>query len=153
MWKKIVLVLLFVLFGFSISMAAQNKLGVGPILGEPTGASVKYYLAKNFGVDAAAGYDFSEDAIQVHGDFLLHNYSLLTNAFNFPLGFYFGGGAKFVFADDFIIGIRIPVGVLHNIKNSQFDVFLEIVPAIEVAPDTDFGFDAGIGMRYYFMQK
>ncbi len=153
MWKKIVLVLLFFVFGFSISMAAQNKLGVGPIIGWPTGGSLKYYLGQNFGVDAAAGYNFSEDAIQVHGDFLLHNFSLLTKAFNFPLGFYFGGGAKFVFADDFIIGIRIPVGVLHNIKNSQFDVFLELVPVIELTPDTDFGFDAGIGLRYYFMQK
>ena len=182
MTKKILLIAVIALFSLSLAFGAESssskssgsksskssgkkgsgtqstsmagKLGVGLILGAPMGVSAKYYFSKTMALDAAAGWALSEDAFRVHSDILFHNYKLLSKLFEgFPMALYYGAGAKFVFANDFIIGVRIPVGVLHNFKKPPIDVFFEVVPVVLLTPDVDFGFDAAIGARYYFGLK
>jgi hypothetical protein len=136
------------------SSSMAGKLGVGLVLGAPMGVSAKYYFSKAMALDAAAGWSLSEDVFRVHSDILFHNYKLLSKVFDgFPMALYYGAGAKFVFTDDFIIGVRIPVGVLHNFKKPSFDVFFEVVPVVLLTPDVDFDFDAALGARYYFGLK
>jgi hypothetical protein len=138
----------------SKSSSMAGKLGVGLIVGEPMGASAKYYISRTLAVDSAAGWSLTDEVFRVHGDILFHNYSLLSKAFEgFPMVLYYGFGAKFVFTDNFKIGVRIPVGVLHNFKKSPVDVFFEVVPVIRLTPDVKLDFDAGLGARYYFGSK
>jgi len=42
------------------------------------------------------------------------------------------------------------VGLLYTFQNEPIDIFLEIVPLLELIPDTKFGLDAALGARYYF---
>jgi len=52
-------------------------------------------------------------------------------------------------ADD-VLGVRIPVGLAYEFANHPFDIFVEIVPILDITPDTDFDFEGAIGARYYF---
>ena len=138
----------------STSPSMAGKLGLGLILGAPVGVSAKYYFTKTIALDAAVGWALSEDNFRIHSDVLFHNYKLLSKLFEgFPMVLYYGAGAKFVFADDLIMGVRVPVGVLHNFKKPSIDVFFEVVPVVQLTPDVDFDFDAAIGARYFFGVK
>ena len=88
--------------------------------------------------------------MRFHADFLMHNAKLFQKAFDFPAVLYYGVGAKFLFANQLAMGVRVPVGVLYNFKDPRVDLFLELVPVVQLIPDTDFDFDAAIGARYYF---
>jgi len=153
MIKKIILVILFILLSFYLSSGAQKNLGIGIIVGAPTGISVKYYIDKDKAFDAGVGWSLKKNYMRIHGDYLFHNYKLLKKMVDFPLVLYYGGGVKCLFADEFELGVRIPVGVLYNIKKPSFDLFCELVPGLDLLPETDFGFDAAIGARYYFDLK
>jgi hypothetical protein len=138
----------------SAGPSMAGRLGVGLIVGAPVGVSAKYYFSKTLALDAAAGWALSEDKFRLHSDFLFNNYKLLSKVFDdFPMVFYYGAGAKFVFTDEFTMGVRIPVGVLHNFRKPSIDLFFELVPVIVLTPDVDLDFDAAIGARYYFGVK
>lgn len=141
------------LLGFWVSSAAESSFGLGIMVGSPTGLSAKYYIDKNIAIDAGLGWSLSKDVLRLHGDFLIHNYKLLPKAFDFPLVLYFGGGVKTVFAKEFELGARIPVGVLYNFKKPKIDVFFELVPVLNLIPDTSFDFDGAVGARFYFSLK
>ena len=48
------------------------------------------------------------------------------------------------------IGIRIPVGLAYLVESEPLDVFVEIVPLLDLAPDTEFDLNASVGARYFF---
>jgi len=144
--KKMIVLVLFVVF-ISGLWASNSGLGVGVIIGEPTGISLKQWTGSTTAFDGAIAWSFSgEEAIHLHADFLKHN----TSIFSAELPVYYGLGAKLKLADDAQLGVRIPLGIAYEIKSSPLDLFLEVVPGLKLIPDTDFGFDAAIGMRYYF---
>lgn len=135
----------------------QEGLGLGIIVGEPTGLSLKTWLTKSTAFDLAAAWSFAgEGSFHVHGDYLIHNYKVFrVEKGSLPL--YYGVGAR-VRAhdhgpdqnDDVDVGIRIPVGLTYLFQNDPFDLFLEVVPILDVAPETDVTLNASIGARYYF---
>jgi hypothetical protein len=131
--------------------AAQQGMGVGVIVGEPTGISFKTWLTPETAFDLAAAWSFvDEDAFHVHGDFLLHN----NNAFPVDKGmalFYYGVGGR-VKAErrDARVGIRIPLGAEYLFARQPIDLFLEVVPILDIAPATDLTLNAGLGVRYFF---
>ncbi len=47
-------------------------------------------------------------------------------------------------------GVRIPVGLKYYLAKQSIDLFVEIVPVLDIVPDTDFDVDAAIGARFYF---
>lgn len=139
-------ILVCLVFSSTLVYAQGRNLGLGIILGEPTGISVKYWLGSANAISGAAAWSFSdEEALHIHADYLFHNFGLIQQ--NLPL--YYGIGAKVKFADDVNVGIRIPVGIAY-IFEAPLDTFLEIVPLLELVPDTEFGLNAAIGVRYYF---
>ncbi|MDD5582336.1 MAG: hypothetical protein PHS99_03870 [Candidatus Marinimicrobia bacterium] len=145
--KKIILFTL-VLFVFIASpvIARGEGFGLGIILGEPTGLSGKVWMNSNAAVDMAAAWSFGDNgAVHLHGDYVFHNKNLLDFAF-----LYYGIGAKVKLADDIQVGIRIPVGLVHTFQEAPLDVFFEIVPGLNLIPDTDFYVHGGLGIRYYF---
>ena len=144
----IALVAVMILAG---SAAAQGNFGLGIILGEPTGVSAKLWLSDRTAVDAAAAWSFSDEAaFHIHADFLLHNFDLITVEKG-RLPIHFGIGGRLKFEDDTKLGIRIPVGLTYIFEDAPIDVFFEVVPILDVAPDTEFEANAAIGARFFFV--
>lgn len=151
--------LLFVLSGFALfsntSAYAQvngngGNLGIGAMLGEPTGISMKIWKSSRNAFDVGVAWSFGDnDALHLHGDYLLHNW--FSDIDQGALAFYYGIGGRLALSDpDAELGIRIPFGLNYIIPDSQIDVFIEAVPILNLAPDTDFDGNGAVGIRYYF---
>lgn len=130
-----------------------GKFGVGIILGEPTGASLKYWLNDTMAIDGAFGASSRDDTdFYMHGDVLWHNFDLIpVSQGRLPL--YFGVGGLVRFRDnnrDNEVGIRLPVGLSYMFDNAPIDIFAEIAPAIDVTPDTRGEITGGVGVRFWF---
>lgn len=134
----------------SLSYSQDKKMGAGFILGEPTGFSFKYWLTDKTALDAGFAWSFvDENAFQIQADYLIHNFNL----FKFPEGklpFYFGIGGRLKFSDDAKLGVRVPLGVSWIFNEGAFDIFFEVVPILDILPETDFTISAAIGGRYFF---
>jgi hypothetical protein len=130
-----------------------GKLGVGVIIGEPTGASLKYWLNDTLAIDGAAGWSFHHDSdLCLHGDVLWHNFDLIPVSRG-RLPVYFGVGGLARFRDhnrDNQIGVRVPVGLSYMFDNAPVDIFVEVAPAIDLAPDVRGEITGGVGVRYWF---
>ena len=130
-----------------------GKFGAGVILGEPIGASVKYFFNDAMAVDGAlgwSGHDHSD--IYMHSDVLWHNYDLIP----VPRGrlpVYFGAGGLLRLrnsGEDDQFGIGVPVGLSYLFDNAPVDVFAEIGPAIDLTPSLRGEITGGIGIRFWF---
>jgi len=130
-----------------------GKFGVGVILGEPTGASLKYWLNETMAIDGALGASSRDDTdFYLHGDVLWHNFDLIPVSQG-RLPVYFGVGGLLRFCDnnhDNEAGIRVPVGLSYMFDNAPIDVFAEIAPAIDVTPDVRGEITGGVGIRFWF---
>ena len=150
MKKLMVITILAVLVFTGNTFAQDKKLGLGIIVGEPTGLSGKYWLSDTTAVDAAAAWSFDGDnEVQIHADYLWHKLDLITIS-NHQVPLYYGLGGRIKFADDTKVGLRIPVGLTWMIPKTHIDVFGEVAPIMDLAPDTDFHLNAAIGARFYF---
>jgi hypothetical protein len=140
-----------------------HGVGVGAIVGEPTGISAKKWISGTRAVDMAAAWSFSgTDSFQFHGDYLFHDFSLIRpEGMKGRLPVYTGIGMRLKLKDsngdsngrnahDNVVGVRVPLGVTYLFENAPVDLFTEIVPIMEVAPDTDFDISAAFGARFYF---
>ena len=130
---------------------AQEGLGLGIILGEPTGVSFKSWLSTTTAFDMAAAWSFvDEDALHLHGDYLIHNYGVFQVSKGY-MPFYYGIGARLkTQSNDSRVGIRFPVGVNYLFARDPIDIFFELVPILDVTPSTDFNLNASLGARYFF---
>jgi len=130
-----------------------GKLGVGVIVGEPTGASLKYWLNDTFALDGAIGWSSHDDTdLYLHGDVLWHNFDLIPVSQG-RLPVYFGVGGLARFRDnhqDNQVGIRLPVGFSYMFEIAPVDVFVEVAPVIDIAPGVRGDITGGVGIRYWF---
>ena len=135
----------------SIQIHAQDSgTGLGIIVGEPTGLSLKMWTGSNSAFDAAAAWSFSGDGqLHLHADYLRHSFDIFdVNKGKLPL--YYGLGAKVVLKNETVIGARVPVGLAYIFEDSPLDIFFEVVPGLDLTPSTDFAINGGVGIRYYF---
>jgi len=143
---------LFIIFIISASfIQSQNKdVGLGIILGEPTGVSFKIWTGNNSAFDGAVAWSFiNGGAFHVHADYILHSFNLIhVESGRLPV--YYGIGGRIKFLDDAGIGVRVPVGLAYLFDDAPIDIFLEIVPILDLAPKTDFKINAALGGRYFF---
>lgn len=156
-YKMAIIGLLLAVSSANAGDRTEEPFGLGVILGEPTGLSLKYWLDKEHAIDGAAAWSFSEnDSFQLHGDYLIHNYEWLE-ADEMPC--YYGLGARIKFKDsdgrgrnehDTLFGIRFPLGITYLFDEIPLDVFAEIVPVLDLAPDADAALNAAIGFHFYF---
>jgi len=131
-------------------LAQADGIGVGIILGEPTGLSGKLWLTEKTAADAAVAWSMWDGgALHVHADFLVHSFNLI-NVSQGQLPLYFGIGARVKLSDDPMVGVRVPVGLAYLFGSAPIDVFLELVPILDLVPATDFDFNSAIGIRYFF---
>ncbi|MBI2437394.1 MAG: hypothetical protein HYV36_01070 [Lentisphaerae bacterium] len=159
--RVVTIVLLTVSVGLAAGRA-EDGVGLGVILGEPTGISVKKWISPEQAIDAAAAWSFSEnDSFQFHADYLIHKFGVLkTDPAVGRLPVYFGVGGRLKLKNqdngrgrnnnDALFGIRIPFGVSFSFAKAPVDLFAEIVPILDVVPDTDLSLNWAIGARFYF---
>jgi hypothetical protein len=145
------------LLAASANARTQDDFGIGIILGEPTGLSLKYWIDEEIAVDGALAWSYSEnDSLQLHGDYLVHNYDVLELD---EMPVYYGVGARLKFKDDdgrgrnendAMFGIRFPLGITYLFEDAPLDLFFELVPVLDLSPDVDLDINAALGLRFYF---
>ncbi|MGC9512282.1 MAG: hypothetical protein ACP5D8_01445 [Fidelibacterota bacterium] len=117
------MVVALVLIAGPVTLKAEG-LGLGIILGEPTGLSGKMWMGGNTAVDAAAAWSFGDNgALHLHADYLFHKDDLLEFA-----SLYYGLGAKVKLMDDVQVGIRVPVGLVHELESAPIEIFWKSYP-------------------------
>jgi hypothetical protein len=149
---KCFVIVLIIFIATNALALERKKFGVGVIVGEPTGITIKYMLDDKSAIDAGVGWETSGDnEFHIYGDYLYH----MNDLIKVPQGklpLYFGGGLRFIDRekkkDKF--GIRIPVGIEYLFGNVPLGAFFELVPILNLTPDTEFDFEAGIGIRFFF---
>jgi len=139
------------------TLYAAPKIGVGFILGDPSGLTAKAFLGDNDAVDIGVGPG-ARDGFYLYGDYLRH----FGNVFPVPeLALYLGFGAGLHNRDrddrgrgddddENSLEARLPLGIEYTVRRVPLGVFLELAPALEVIPDFDFHLRGGLGVRYYF---
>ena len=137
----------------------KGTLGVGIILGEPTGITAKLYLKDDQAIQAAVGSAFIGGGLQIHGDYVFHPYILQTRP-SFVLPVYVGPGLRLIDytngrdGSSFALGVRAVGGLLFDFKEVPLDAFVEVAGVLEYEFKSGAGFglrlNAGAGVRYYF---
>ena len=148
--------------GESPSRADKGTIGIGLILGEPTGISVKIYLRDDQAIQACAGSAFINGGIQVHADYVFHPW-ILTQKDSYVLPVYIGPGLRAIDyrgggnSNTFAFGMRGVVGLLFDFKDIPLDAFVEVAGVLEYRFANETGdkgvhpaLNVGAGARYYF---
>lgn len=164
--SKICLLALFLTSVFCFDAASKSaqknygpknkRFGAGIVLGEPTGVTFKGYVSEKLAIDAFASWSFTDEAFVLMGDAIYEFVNIPVGAKTFTLPFYAGAGAKISFdeggknKDKTTGGIRIPLGVALQWVNHPIEVFVEVAPGIELAPNTEVDITGGVGARFYF---
>jgi len=140
---------------------AQEKgvLGVGVIVGEPTGVTAKYFLADDTALAAALGFAPLGDGLHGHLDFHWHPIVIETGR-TFALPLYVGAGARFLARGEnggtpahLRFGARGVAGIMFDFTEVPIDVFAEFAGILDLRTEGDalgFAINAALGVRYYF---
>jgi hypothetical protein len=138
-------------FGLPVPSPAQDRgAGLGVIIGEPTGVSAKFWTSSHNAIDAAVAYSFRRRGyFHLHADYLWHFPNVIKSTERFPL--YAGvGGRLGVGRGSSIFGIRIAGGIAYWVRDAPIEVFFELAPIVDLAPETGVSGNAGIGARFFF---
>ncbi len=149
MKKPVMILTLAVLCLSSTALAQERGFGLGVILGEPTGLSLKNWTGPKTAIDGAAAWSFTQGSFHVHVDYLLHSFGLF-NVEKGKLLLYYGIGGSLDTEEELRVGVRIPVGLNYNFEQAPLDIFFEIAPLLDLTPSTEFRIQGGIGIRYFF---
>jgi hypothetical protein len=147
--KKIAVVGLFIMV--LMIPAAFAETGVGIVLGEPTGLTIRSgnFPVIGLGWSLASGKSNRIDATV--------DMWLINDHFIEMLDWYLGVGAKIGIktnqgndnSDVFALGVRVPIGIQWW-PAKDWELFLEVAPGIALLPSFGFDYAGGIGLRYYF---
>jgi len=135
----------------NLNFAQQKGFGLGVVLGEPTGISAKFWLTSGTALDFGLGYSFtsSNSVFDFYVDYVFHNSNMINSEENFVV--YYGPGARLKIKESTSrLGIRGVIGILWLPRGTNFDVFVEVAPILDIIPATKFDFSGGIGGRYFF---
>ena len=154
-------------FGMLITLAkpiaAQDRgFGLGIILGEPTGLSAKLWTSQENAFDFGLGFSVGGDRISYKGDYnggsrvhfhmdyLWHSFHAVNSTERFPLYYGIGGQFNSGAGYDASIGIRGVIGFAWLPRSTPIDIFVELVPVLQLTSSVGLGIDAGVGIRYFF---
>jgi len=136
----------------------KGTLGVGIIVGEPTGICARLYLQDDQAIQAAVGAAFIGGGLQIHADYAFHPY-IIQSRETFVLATYVGPGVRLIQYSDgrdgsfFALGVRAVGGLLFDFKN-PLDAFFEVAGVLEYGfadgEGVGLALNAGAGVRYYF---
>lgn len=153
--KKIIFALSFIVIISNSIKAQDNGFGAGLIIGEPTGFTFKNWISSTSAIDAGLGWSFVDNgSTHIHVDYLYHNFNIIKSSEGkVPVYFGVGGRLKFKNEDkvsDNRFGVRVPFGIAYLFRTMPVDIFLEIVPVMDLSPETKLSFNSALGVRYYF---
>src|SRR5262245_52081899 len=141
--------LFFILFLAATARAQERGFGLGVILGEPSGISGKSWLSKKTALAGAVAWSLEKDeALHIHLDHLFHDFDSMPVEQG-TLALYYGFGGRIKFANESTISVRIPIGMNYLFASAPMDLFLEIVPMLDLIPRTEFNLNGGVGIRYF----
>jgi hypothetical protein len=146
----------------------SRKIGLGFVLGDPTGLSGKYWVGPtnafdfalgftNYGAGVGASCFTDNNGVQhcqgyfdtsINVDYLWQSNIVRGGA---QLDWYIGGGGRVVIfgGRGFNLGARMPVGVALMFNNPSFlEVFFELAPAFYIY--NGLTIEGGLGLRIYF---
>ncbi|MBB5021946.1 hypothetical protein [Desulfurispira natronophila] len=141
-----------VLFAFLLTLPATAQAGrmaAGFSFGETTGLSFKYWQDNQRAIDMAAGW--GSDEWDIKADYLFHEPEIFRVDHGqvflyYGMGFYAQGKDD----KDDIAGARVPFGVEYFLPGMPLSFFGDVAPAMDLSPETSFGTQAHLGMRYIF---
>jgi len=140
---------------------AQERFGIGVMLGEPSGISWKYHLSSKNALSGLVGFS-PFDRFRVHVDYLW-----ISRPFDEPsLSFWYGlGGAVGFGRADYLVkqdkhsyvtrtasmglGVRMVGALNFAIPRSPVEIGLEVAPIVILGPRAGVGIDGGIYVRFY----
>jgi hypothetical protein len=144
-------------------VAQVNHFGIGVITGEPLGITMKLWTSDINAFDVGLGWSMGGDQIGVnnqyyyggnrvhlHTDFLWHAFDAFNSAE--PYALFYGFGARLNGGNGSVpsLAIRVVSGIAWLPGEAPIDLFLELVPLLQLTPSRGFGIDAGVGARYFF---
>lgn len=142
-------ILMGILFTASTACHAQNqqsRVGIGVMIGEPTGITFKKWTSGTTAFDLGLAYD----ALHVHADYLWHNSGTFAGVDEGSLMPHVGIGGRLLFLEeDARLGLRIPLGINYLFGEAPLELYLEVAPVVNLVPDTDFDMTGNIGVRVY----
>lgn len=156
-----IMIMVFVLAGKSSPQ--RGPIGLGIILGEPTGLSAKIWTSPSTAIDFGLGWSLGGDRINMsegvyngesrihfHFDYLLHVFNVFGKTGELP--FYYGIGGRYNTGGGYIssLAVRCVLGIAWMPKETPIDLFFEFVPSLQLTSKSELAIDSGIGIRYYF---
>ena len=150
--SSLIAAILLIIAPFAAHCADYGGFGVGIIIGAPTGLSVKGWVGPHQAFDGAASWTTSgnDESLYLHADMLFQKPNALHLDPSIHLDWHYGLGMAMRFKNETEMGLRIPIGVDYSLTEIPLEFFAEIVPVVLLAPDTEFDFDGGIGVRIFF---
>lgn len=148
----------FVLMGILIAAGTagyaqnqQSKVGIGVMIGEPTGITFKKWSSATTAFDLGLAWSIGRyDALHVHADYLWHNAGIFAEVDEGSLMPYVGIGGRLIFLEeDARLGLRIPLGINYLFGEAPLEIYLEVAPVVNLVPDTDFDMTGNVGVRVY----
>jgi hypothetical protein len=83
-------------------------------------------------------------------DYLWHAWNAITSEERFPLYYGIGGRINTGAGYNSSAAVRGVLGIAWVPHETPIDIFLELVPSLQLTSSTGFGIDAGFGVRYFF---
>ncbi len=152
MIKHFVLICILAIFP---QFTQAKSFGLGAVIGDPTGVSMKMWIDRNHAFDGAFAWSLNgPNALHIQGDYLIHELSFF-HINRFPINLYYGAGARLSSysgnkKSGLGIGARAPLGVTYMFPSPDVELFTEIAAVLELVPSTDVFINIGIGGRFYF---
>lgn len=141
---------------FCLSFQAKaESFGLGAVIGDPTGISVKLWLDQTHAIDGAFAWSLSgPNALHIQSDYLVHELSFFHLG-KFPMNLYYGAGGRLSSYSGknktgLGLGARAPLGMAYQFKKPAVELFAEVAAILELTPSTDVFFNLGLGGRFYF---
>ncbi|MBV9080582.1 MAG: hypothetical protein JO102_05625 [Elusimicrobia bacterium] len=149
MRKASILFAALVLLPLAASAAVTpGSTGVGLAIGDPLGPTLKRWLTGTQAVDVGLGLGGN---VTLYGDYLWHGFDVIPKPERGRFAVYIGLGPRYEIREhhDDKFGVRFPGGLSYFVQGAPVELFGEIVPILEVAPDLEGDVDADVGVRVY----
>lgn len=142
------------------AQSRASRFGLGGMVGEPTGLSMKLRLSPAFAIDFGVGFGILGPGYgQAHADFL--GAVNLADLRRTSMDIYFGAGPRVAFAghgngrwdgrsDGAWVGVRGAVGLVWEFDARHLDVFVEAAPTLWLLQGLYFDAGGAAGARYWF---
>lgn len=141
---------ILVLFFVGAATAEERGFGLGVIIGEPCGLSFKNWIGNKTAVSWGVAWSIVHSgSLHFHADYLIHNHRLIQVP-EVKLFLYYGVGGRLKTRHHDRIGVRFPVGLCYVFEKIPLDVYLDIVPLLDLTPDRGTELMIGFGFIYYF---